>query len=143
MTKVFDPNVFAHELPANQRQFSQSVQGVLTNDIDMGTPVGNTPTDETTYGINAGVYSQFEQGNGSGRLIRIAANGVAGTGADYNWAGTGVGVVVNHKLLRKPIGFSIMDADKDVKIYRTAAPDDNQITLASTDNSASVTIYVF
>ena len=36
----------------------------------MGTAKGNAPS---TAGVNAGVYTQFEKGNGSGTLIRIAA----------------------------------------------------------------------
>ena len=141
--KPFDPNSFAHELPTMHRQFVQSVNNVLTGNVDMGTAEGNTPSDTGTYGINAGVYSQFKQGNGSGVLVRITANGLVGSGANYTWAGTGVGISINHGLLRQPIGFKIVDKDKTVDVYRTAAPDKDQITLASTDNTASVTIYVF
>jgi hypothetical protein len=141
--QVFDPNSFAHLLPDLHRQFVQSVKKVFSGNVDMGVATGNTPTNAGTYGINAGVYSQFDQGNGSGVLIRIAANGVTGTGASYNWGTTGTGIVINHGLLRQPIGFHVVDADKSVQVYRTAAPDSNQITLASTDNSASVTVYVF
>lgn len=140
MTQPFDPNTFAHELPITHRQWIQSTQNVLQGNIDMGTPSGNAPT---SAGVNAGVYTQFEKGNGSGVLIRIAAQGVSDTGAPYNWGGSNVGVIINHKLLRKPIGFHVVDQDKSVDIYRTAAPDENQITLAPTDNTASVTVYVF
>lgn len=143
MTKPFDPNSFAHTLGNLHRQFVQSISNVLTGNSDLGTPTGNTPTSSATYGINAGVYSQFQKGNGSGVLIRIAANGVAGTGAKYNWPGSNVGVPLNHGLLRQPIGFKVADIDKDARVYRTAAPDVNQITLACTDSTASVTVYVF
>lgn len=141
--KPYSPNSFAHALPDTQRQWTQSVDQVLNSNVDMGTPKGNTPTDVGTYGINAGVYSQFAQGNGSGVLIRVAANGVMGTGANYNWGSTGTGIPINHGLQRQPIGFHVVDSDKNVNVYRTAAPDENQITLASTDNSASATVYVF
>lgn len=141
--QVYDPNSFAQTLDPLHRQFVQSIKNVLSSNVDMGTPNGNTPTDTTTYGINAGVYSQFNQGNGSGMLVRIAANALNGTGASYNWGATGTGIVINHGLLRQPIGFHVVDADKNVSVYRTAAPDKNQITLASTDNSASVTVYIF
>lgn len=143
MSKVFDPNSFAPKLDSDHRQFVQSVKQVLSANVDMGTATGNTPVNVGTYGINAGVSSQFVQGNGSGVLIRIAAHGVSGTGASYNWGTTGVGIVINHGLLRQPLGFKIVDKDKTVDVYRTAAPDANQITLASTDNTASVTVYVF
>ena len=141
--KPFDPNSFAHTLTDSHRLFVQSVNNVLNNNVDMGTPQGNTPVDTETYGINAGVYSKFTQGNGSGILIRIAANGIDGTGAPYNWGAPATGIVINHGLQRQPIGFHVVDQDKTVSVYRTAVPDQNQITLASSDNSASVTIYVF
>ncbi len=138
--RPYDPNTFAHTLPVVHRQWLQNVQQVLTGNVDMGTPTANAPS---TAGINAGVYTQFEQGNGSGILVRIAANGVGDTGASYNWAATGTGVAINHGLARQPIGFHVVDADKAVQIYRTAAPDNQTITLASSDNTASVTVYVF
>lgn len=140
MTQPYDPNTFAHELPILHRQWTQSVQQVMNGNVDMGTPTGNAPE---SAGVNAGVYTQFQKGNGSGVLVRIAANGVAGTGAPYSWAGSNVGIPIIHGLLRKPIGFHVVDQDKQVSIYRTAPPDENQITLAPTDNTASVTVYIF
>jgi hypothetical protein len=54
------------------------VQQALTGNVDMGTATGNAPS---SAGVNAGVYTQFDKGNGSGVLIRVAANGAVGTGA--------------------------------------------------------------
>jgi hypothetical protein len=138
--KPYDPNTFAPSLPTVHRQWIQTVQQTLTGNVDMGTPTGNAPT---SAGVNAGVYTQFEQGNGSGILIRIAASGVLNTGASYNWAGTGTGIVINHGLQRQPIGFHVVDQDKAVQVYRTAPPTNQTVTLASSDNTASVTVYVF
>lgn len=135
-----NPQTFAATVPRQQLQQSQSVYNTLNGNTDFGTPTGNAPTGA---GVNAGVYTQFARGNGSGVLIRIAANGVTGTGAPYNWAGSNVGVPINHGLQRQPIGFIVCDKDKTVDIYRTAAPNSTQITLAPTDNSASVTVYIF
>jgi len=118
----------------------QGVHKILNGAVDMGLAKGNAPT---SAGINAGVYTQFDKGNSSGVLIRVAAQGVTNTGAPYNWAAVNVGIVINHGLLRQPIGFKIVDKDKTVDIYRTAAPDKDQITVAPTDNTASVTLYVF
>lgn len=141
MAKCYDPNSFAQDLPMLHRQFVQSVNTVLNGSVDMGTPTGNAPD---SAGVNAGVYTQFQRGNGSGVLVRIAAYNVVNTGAVYNWASSGgTGVVIKHKLQRKPIGFHVVDSDKQVQVYRTAAPDDQQITLATSDNTASVTVYVF
>lgn len=141
MARSYDPNAFAHELPTIQRQWAQSVDSVLNGQVDMGSPSGALVP--STDPINAGVYTQFERGNSSGILIRIAGNGVTGTGATYNWGAVNVGIPILHQLQRKPIGFKIVDMDKDVRVYRTAPPDENQITLAPTDNTASVTVYVF
>jgi hypothetical protein len=139
MPKPFDPNSFAPSLPTGHRQWVQSVQSVMSGNVDMGNPTGNAPS---SAGINAGVYTQFEKGNGSGVLIRVAANGVMGTGAQYNWPTSG-SLVINHGLQRKPIGFHSVDADGVSTISRTAPPDDVQITLATTDKTVSNTIYVF
>jgi hypothetical protein len=140
MSKTYDPNAFAHELSTTQRQWTQSVQQVVNGGIDMGTPVGNAPA---SAGVNAGVYTQFNRGNGSGVLIRIAATGVTDTGANYNWVSNNTGLKINHGLLRQPIGFHVVDQDKNASVYRTVSPDENQITLATTDATASHTVYVF
>jgi len=142
MTLPYDPNTFAHSLPGTQRQWIQSAQNALTGNIDMGTPVGNAPVTGTS-GINAGVYTKFQKGNGSGVLIRIAANGNTTSGAGYMWGANGANVVINHGLGRQPIGFHVVDADGNTSVYRTAAPDSTQITLTTTNNAVSNTIYVF
>jgi hypothetical protein len=141
MTKPASVDSFATTLPTAQRTWAQSLNNVLQGNIDMGTPTGNAPS---SAGVNAGVYTQFQQGNGSGVLIRVAAAGVTGTGAQYNWNGTaGTGIVINHGLLRKPIGFQVVDADGTASISRTAAPDTNQITLTTTAPAVSNTLYIF
>jgi hypothetical protein len=137
--KPYDPNTFAHTLPTPHRQWTQSVQQTLTGNVDMGTAKGNAPS---TAGVNAGVYTQFDKGNGSGTLIRIAAYGSTDTGAAYNWPSSG-SLVINHGLLRQPIGFHVVDQDKNAPVSRTAPPDSDQITLITTDPTASHTIYVF
>jgi hypothetical protein len=137
--KPYDPNTIAHTLPVAHRQFLQSVNNVLTGNVDMGTPKGTAPS---TAGVNAGVYTQFDKGNGSGKLIRIAATGVTDTGAAYNWPSSG-SLVINHGLLQKPIGFHVVDVDGIATVHRTAPPDENQITLTTSDPTVSHTIYVF
>ena len=135
----YDPNTFAHGLDSNHRQWVQTTQQVLSGNVDMGTPKGNAPS---SAGVNAGVYTQFDKGNGSGRLIRIAAKGATGTGAAYNWPASG-GLVINHGLLRQPIGFHVVDTDGTATVHRTAAPDSTQLTLTTSDPTVSHTIYVF
>lgn len=139
--KPVNPQLAAKKMDREVLGWAQSVHQVFQGNVDMGTPTGvKVPS---TGGINAGVYTQFDQGNSTGVLIRIAANGSSGTGASYNWGAVNVGIPIKHKLGRQPIGFHVVDADKDVRLYRTAAPDATQITIAPTDNTASVTIYVF
>lgn len=138
--RPYDPNTFAHTLPVTHRQWLQNVQQVLTGNVDIGTAVGNAPS---TAGVNAGVYTQFEQGNGSGILVRIAANGSNDTGASYNWVATNTGLKIPHGLGRQPIGFHVVDQDKAVQVYRTSPPTAQDITLASSDDTASVTVYIF
>lgn len=140
MAKTLNPSSFIHTLTDPMKKWVQSVHKELNGSVDMGSPAPGSPVGT---GINAGVPGQYQKGNSSGVLIRIAAHGSSGTGASNTWAGTGVGIVINHGLLRQPVGFKIVDKDKAVDVYRTAAPDPNQITLASTDNTASVTVYVF
>lgn len=138
--KTFDPNNFATKLPIQHRQWVQSVQQAISGNVDLSIATGNAPS---TAGVNAGVYTQFEKGNGSGILIRIAAAGATGTGAPYNWTTAGAGVVIKHGLGRKPIGFHVADSDGNANLYRTAAPDDQQITLTTTDPTVSNTVYIY
>ena len=137
--KPLNPSGIATKVEHDHFKLLQSVHKTLTGNIDRGTGIRQNPI----AGINKGVYTQFETGNENGVHIRIAANGVTGTGAPYNWGAVNVGIVINHGLLRLPIGFHVVDADKDVRIYRTAAPDASQITLAPTDNTASVTLWIY
>lgn len=138
--KTINPSAYLDKFHPGVKEWVQSIHKAINGALSLADPSAKVPTG---FGINTGVYTQFNQGNTNGTHIRIAANGVTGTGAAYNWAGIGVGVLIFHKLGRQPIGFAVVDADKDVRIYRTAAPDTNQITLAPTDNTASVTLHIY
>lgn len=140
MGKILNPSSFIHTLADPMKKWVQSLHKELTGSVDMGAP---SPGSKAGSGINTGVAGQYQKGNGSGILIRVAAHGSSGTGATYVWAAVNVGIVINHGLLRQPIGFKVVDKDKSVDVYRTAAPDMNQITVAPTDNTASVTLYIF
>lgn len=139
MAKTYNPTSLVHQVTNEMRTWVQSVHKILNGAVDMGVPIKQAPAG----GVNGKVYTQFQQGNSSGVLIRVAANGVSGTGAPYNWAGINVGIAIIHGLLRQPIGFKVVDKDKTVDVYRTAAPTTTTITLAPTDNTASVTVYIF
>lgn len=139
MAKTYNPSSHSRKFPTEILPWAQSVHKILTGSVDMGIPNTQTPA---SFGINAGVYNTFGKGNGSGILVRITAHGVSGTGAPYSWPGAG-GVTISHGLGRQPVGFHVVDSDKDVRVFRTAAPNAKNITLAPTDNTASVTVYIF
>jgi hypothetical protein len=138
--KTYDPNTFAPSLAKEHRQWVQSVNEGLNGNVDMGTPISNAPS---TSGVNAGVYTQFNRGNGSGVLVRIAAEGITDSGAPYNWGASLTGIPINHGLGRQPIGFHVVDSDGQIQVYRTAPPTNQLITLAPSDNTKSVTVYIF
>jgi hypothetical protein len=126
-----DPNTFAHELPEQHRQVLQSVHQVLTGNVDMGTPTSKDST---------GQYNEFQKGNGSGILIRVGAHG--STGNAYTWPASG-NLVINHGLLRQPIGCHVVNSDNHLTIAQPTAPDENSITLNPSDRTTNATVYVF
>jgi len=126
-----DPNTFAHKLDMLHRQWVQSAQQTLTGGVDMGTPNSKDAT---------GQYNKFDKGNGSGNLIRIGATG--STDNDYAWPASGP-LVINHKLLRQPIGAHVVSSDNHLTIFQPTAPDKNSITIHPSDNTVNATIYVF
>jgi len=125
-------------LPRQQLEWALSVHQTLNGQISMGTPTSKD---------SSGVYNEFSQDNCTGILIRIGPSG--GTEQKYNWTTSGVGIPINHGLVdqnhnpRQPIGFHVVDSDKQVSVYRTVAPDTTQITLAPSDATATVTVYIF
>lgn len=140
MTQSLNPQHMVPDLPSNEMRVALSVHKTINGGIDQAIP---TATEPSSAGINTGVYSKFEQGNMKNQFVRVAAHGVAVTNAPYTWGATGAGVVINHTLGRLPIGFKIADKDKTVDVYRTAAPTETTITVAPTDNTASVTLEIF
>jgi hypothetical protein len=140
MTQSLNPEHMAVGLPAAQLRLALSVHNTINGGIDQAIPTAQEPS---SAGINAGVYSQFAQGNLKNQLVRVAASGVSNTNASYNWTTSHTGIVINHSLGRLPIGFKIVDKDKTVDVYRTAAPTTTTITIAPTDATSSVTLEIF
>jgi hypothetical protein len=139
MAKTYNPSSFQASLPEQQKIWVQSVHKNINGNLDLGTPTGQQAHDAS---VNAGVFTKFDKGNGSGILVRVAANGLANTGAAYNWPSSG-SLTINHGLGRQPIGFHVVDNDKTVNVFRTAAPTATHITVQPTDPTASVTLYIF
>lgn len=139
MTVKYNPTSFVSQLTSQHRQWVQGVHKALAGGINLGVGVGTNPL---SGGINDGVYTKFEKGNSSGTLVRISAAGVSGTGASYEWPSSG-SLVINHTLGRQPVGFHLVDSDKDVRIFRTSPPTSTTLNLQPTDRTASVTLYIF
>ncbi len=140
MTQSLNPEHMVAGLPAAQSRWALSVHKAINGGIDQAIPTAQEPD---SAGINAGVYSQFQQGNMKNQLVRIAASGVSNTNASYKWTTSNTGIVINHTLGRLPIGFKIVDKDGTVDVYRTAASTDTTITVAPTDATVSVTLEIF
>lgn len=109
---------------------AQSVFKVLNGGVQEAQP---TSTD------TLGVYNRFEADNGSGVMLRI---GASGSTEPIKWVASNVGLVINHGLHRQPIGFQLWDKDKTCDVYRTAVPTIDTITLACTDATVNVTVYI-
>src|SRR5271157_2732538 len=129
--RPYDPNTFAHTLPEAHRQWTQTVQQTLSGNVDMGTPTSKDST---------GQYNVFQKGNGSGVLIRIGAHG--STGNTYTWPASG-NLVINHGLLRQPVGCHLVSSDKQLTFCQPTTPDSNSITLTPSDPTSNATVYVF
>jgi hypothetical protein len=123
---------FTQSLPIQHRKWTQSVDEVLNGGVTLGVPIGKN---------NAGVFNEFSPDTSNGVLIRVGANGT--TEQKYIWGAIGTGIAINHGLQRQPIGFKIVDKDKTVDVWRTVTPTINTITLAPSDNTVNVTLYIF
>jgi hypothetical protein len=132
MAKTINPVDMSMQLSKEHLRWAQSVHTQINGGLDLGRPISKDAT---------GTYNQFDQGNGNGVLIRIGAAGTSN--GKYIWGASNAPIVINHGLGRQPVGYHIVDMDKNVTIYRTVAADATQITLAPTDASANTTVYVF
>lgn len=128
--KPINPSQTSIHNPGGVLRVQQSVHKALVGGIQDAQPTG---TDAT------GVYNKFEQDNGSGVMLRIG--GSAST-EPLKWAGSNIALVINHGLLKQPIGFHVRDKDKTCDVYRTAVPTKDTISLACTDGTANVTVYI-
>lgn len=112
-------------------RWAQSVFKAMTHSIAFAQPTAQAST---------GVYNTFVQDNIDGVMLYVGANG---SGAPIFWAGTNVGQNINHGLQRQPIGFFPVYKNKTCDIYSTATPTTNVISLAVTDDTATVILFVF
>ena len=135
MSQSLDPVNISVGLPRAQKQWAQSLHTVINGGIDMGTVIPG--------GLDAtGTPANFAKGNSDGVLVRIGASG-SSNGPKYNWTTSGTGIVIQHGLGRQPIGFKLVDCDGQLQVWRTAVADATQITLAPSDATKNVTVYIF
>ena len=132
MSKCLNPVDFSLGMPRLLIQWAQTVYTALNGGISFGVPTSKDST---------GVWNEFNQDTSDGVLIRIGASGT--TEQANVWTTSGTGIIINHGLQRQPIGFIVCDKDKTVDVWRTTTPDQNQITLAPSDATANVLIYIF
>lgn len=133
MSASTNPKDCQRGMPRQFQQWSDTVHKVVNGNLDFGSTTGLDST---------GTPASFNTGNTKGVLIRVGASGST-NGPKYNWTTSGTGVVINHGLLKQPIGFHVVDSDKPLTVHRTVVADENQITLAPSDATANATIYVF
>jgi hypothetical protein len=130
--KSVSPVDWALGMPRQLQQWALGIHKVLNSGVNFANPTSKNL---------AGVYNEFDRDTTDGVMIRIGASGT--TEQKYTWTISGTGIVINHGLLRQPMGFKIVDKDKTVDVWRTITPDANQITLAPSDATANVTVYIF
>jgi hypothetical protein len=131
MTQAINPSKSNFSTQQGTLRQAQSAYIALNGGLADAVPTG-TDAD--------GVYNTFQPDNGNGVMLRI---GAAGSTEPIQWVTVDVGVVIQHGLQRQPIGFKLVDKDQSCDVYRTVPPDNQQITLATTNVSANVTVYVF
>lgn len=133
--KSINPSVKDFNSPRNLVRVAQSVYKVLTGGVEIANPLS---TDLS------GIYNQFAPANQSGVMLRIGANGT--TEQQYTWPATaGDPLVINHTLLKQPLGFHVTDIDQPAKVYRVngATLDSNVISLATDTPSCNATVFIF
>ena len=130
MAQPINPSSSNFNRPNGTLRWAQSIKRALNQGVLFANPVGQN---------SQKVYNKFQSDNGNGTMVRI---GATGSGEDYEWPAANSGVVIYHNLGRQPIGFIVHDIDGDARVYRTVAPDDQQITLACTDNTKNATVYI-
>lgn len=90
---------------------------------------------------SSGVYNTFNRTNGDGIMIRV---GAAAGSEPIKWdAGTSTAAISVATLGRKPTGWIICDIDKPASVYRSAAPTTTTLTLHTSDNTCSITVWIF
>jgi hypothetical protein len=132
MAKSVDPRDMALGLPRLQQQWAESVHSLINGGIDKGIPQSKDST---------GNYNTFLPGNENGVLIRVGASG--STDNKYVWTSSSTPIVINHGLLRQPVGAHLVSSNKSLNIWITSSPTVDSISIAPSDATAYATIYIF
>lgn len=125
--KPMNPQADGNTLIQNQSFFK-----VLSANVDMGSAA--------TYD-STGRPLTYNQGNGSGLLVRVDAQGVGP--AAQHWNAINTDTVIQHTLNRIPIGYIVTYKAAAMDVYNgSLAWTESTITLDTTVN-ASCVIYIF
>ena len=111
-------------------KWAQSVYKAFAGGVEIATPNSTNA---------AGVYNSFTINNLAGHMVRI---GAYGSGAPIAWTSRAT-AVINHGLLKQPIGFILCDIDGNATVWRTAVPNADTISLQISNNAVNVTIFIF
>lgn len=133
--KIINPSRSTFSNLSGALRHAQSVYKALTGGLELATPMG---TD------SSGIYNQFTQANHNGVMIRIYAHGTPNQSLTWPLAAN-TPLVINHGLLKQPLGFHITDIDAAAKVYRVsgATLDMNNISLATDTPSVNATVFIF
>lgn len=86
------------------------------------------------------VFNTFNADNGNGIMIRV---GATGSSLPNKWnAGTSQ-VVLDHALMRLPVGFIVCDLDANAVIWRAANSTTSNMTLQTNNTAVNATVYIF
>lgn len=111
---------------------NQSFFKVLSGNVDMGSAA--------TFD-SSGNPLTYNQGNGSGILIRVDATS-SSSGAQ-KWTGANTNTTITHNLGRLPLGYIPVDKGVALDVYAgTIAATSNTITLQTTVDAQCV-LYIF
>lgn len=113
---------------------NQSFYKVLSGNVDMG----STATIDSS-----GFPLTFNQGNGSGIMIRVDHTGATSGAQTWN-SPNGTNTTITHNLNRIPIGYIITRKTSFLDVYTgSIAWTTKTITLKTTDSTNDCVLYIF
>lgn len=126
--------IVAGQASVSEVQQKTSVVQALNGNVEVATAIG---VDSNNWANN------FAPANMTGVSIRIGATGNLSP-AGYQWAASSADLQISHGLGRVPIGFLVIYKNKTCDVWAgTTKPDNQFLTLQTSDASAETTIWIF